>query len=266
MTEFLSELQQSSRPRPLRDLHVRGLSGPWDFSPVPCTGDRTMRRSTPKTQHRGVAGATPPNRRCTLIRVLIAEDVVLLRKALVALLQLEPDIEVVAEASSGRDIVRRALESDPDVAVLDIGLPEKDGFTAALELRECLPGCKTVILSGLVARGHVSRALDAGISGILLKQTEPADVIAAIRDVSSGRRVYSPEIALLGSPKDGAPLSPREIEILGLAAQGHSIPDIASRLFLSPGTVRNYLTACAAKLTARNRLDAIRIAKESGWI
>lgn len=201
-----------------------------------------------------------------MIKVLLAEDMHMLRGALVALLDLEPDIEVVANLSSGDEVLPAARAVHPDVAVLDIDLPGKDGVSVADELRTAMPGCRTLILTNLGRPGMVRRALDAKVNGFLLKDT-PSDRLAnAIREVAVGRRVIDSDLALAAWESDDCPLAARELEILKLVADGARIGDISSQLFLSSGTVRNYLTAAVTKLDARNRMDAIRIAREADWL
>ncbi len=201
-----------------------------------------------------------------VIKVLIAEDVHMVRGALVALLRMEPDIEVVAEVSGGNDIMPTARTTQPDVAVIDIDLPGKDGLTAAAELHEQLPTCRTLILTSLGRPGTLRRALAAKVGGFLLKDAPPDKLASAIRDVSIGRRVVDSDLALAAWDTADCPLTGREIEVLQMAADGANAVDIAARLYLSAGTVRNYLTTAVTKLNARNRVDAIRIAKESGWL
>ncbi|MFR9798053.1 DNA-binding response regulator [Streptomyces sp. MS06] len=201
-----------------------------------------------------------------MIRVLIAEDLHMLRRALAALIELEDDIAVVAEVSNGSDIVSRAKSERPDVAVLDIDLPGTDGITAAGELHTAVPGCRTLILTSFGRPGNLRRAVAAHASGFLLKDTEPDRLIAAIRSVAAGERVVDPSLALAALEPEATTLTSRELEVLRLAAQGEEARQIAARLFLSAGTVRNYLTAAVNKLNARNRVDAIRIAREAGWL
>jgi two-component system response regulator DesR len=201
-----------------------------------------------------------------VIKVLIAEDVHMVRGALVALLRMESDIEVVAEVAGGNDIMPTARTTQPDVAVIDIDLPGKDGLTAAAELHEQLPNCRTLILTSLGRPGTLRRALAAKVGGFLLKDAPPDKLASAIRDVSVGRRVGDSDLALAAWDTADCPLTGREIEVLRMAADGANAVDIASRLYLSAGTVRNYLTTAVTKLNARNRVDAIRIAKESGWL
>lgn len=190
----------------------------------------------------------------------------MVRGALIALLNLEQDIEVVAEVSSGDKILPTAAEYLPDVAIIDIDLPAKDGITAARELCRQLPDVRTLILTSLGRPGTVRRALDAKVNGFLLKDA-PADKLAnAVRSVAIGRRVIDSELALSAWETEDCPLTPREVEILQLAAKGRTVADIAAELFLSQGTVRNYLATVVTKLNARNRVDAIRIATDSCWL
>lgn len=201
-----------------------------------------------------------------MVRVLIAEDMHMLRKALVALLEFEPDIEVVAEFSSGAEILPRAMELRPDVAVLDIDLPGVDGLTAAGELHTAVPECRTMMLTSLGRPGNLRRALAAHVSGFLLKDSTPDKLCDAIRAVAKGERVIDPQLVLAALDDKPQPLTPRELEVLLLASQGEGSAQIAARLYLSVGTVRNYLTSVVTKLNARNRVDAIRIAREAGWL
>ncbi|WP_030905230.1 response regulator transcription factor [Streptomyces sp. NRRL F-5126] len=201
-----------------------------------------------------------------MVRILIAEDMHMLRKALVSLLELEPDIEVVAELASGADIVPAARALKPDVAVLDIDLPVTDGITAAADLSTAVPGCRTIILTSLGRPGNLRRALAAHVSGFLLKDTDPDRLSETIRQVAAGERVIDPQLALATLDFGGSPLTDREAEVLRLAAEGMEAAQMASRLHLSTGTVRNYLTNVVTKLNARNRVDAIRIARDAGWL
>ncbi|MEU5262367.1 response regulator transcription factor [Amycolatopsis sp. NPDC021455] len=201
-----------------------------------------------------------------MIRVLVAEDMHIVRGALVALLRLEPDIEVVAEVASGLEILPMARQAAADVAVIDIDLPGKDGLTAAGELHEQLPGCRTLILTSLGRPGTLRRALDAKVAGFLLKDAPPERLAHAIRGVVAGRRMVDGDLALAAWDSVDCPLTGRELDVLRMTAQGYGTVEIAARLYLSAGTVRNYLTAVVSKLNARNRVDAIRIAQESGWV
>ncbi|MEO3812586.1 response regulator transcription factor [Sphaerisporangium sp. B11E5] len=200
------------------------------------------------------------------LKVLLAEDVHMVRGALVALLELESDLTVVAQVDRGDLIVPAAMEHRPDVAVIDIDLPGMDGLTAAALLREKLPNCRALILTSLGRPGTVRRALGAHVSGFILKDAPPDHLAEAVRNVARGMRVIDPQLALSAWDVGENPLSERELQVLRLAAQGAEAAEIATTLHLSAGTVRNYLTTIVMKLNARNRVDAIRIATEAGWV
>lgn len=201
-----------------------------------------------------------------VIRVLLAEDMHMVRGALVALLNLEPDIEVVAEVASGDDILPTVRRCVPEVAVIDIDLPGMDGLTAAAEIHDKVPDCRTLIVTSLGRPGTLRRALSARVAGFILKDAPAEKLANAIRDVAAGRRVVDADLALTAWENTECPLTSREIEVLRMAASGADAVDIAARLFLSAGTVRNYLTTIVTKLNARNRVDAIRLAEEAGWL
>jgi len=201
-----------------------------------------------------------------MIRVLLAEDMHMVRGALIALLNLEPDIEVVVDVSSGDQIVAMAKRHRPDVAILDIDLPGTDGLTAATALHEALPETRTLILTSLGQPGTLRRALAARVGGFILKDAPPRELADAIRAVAAGKRVVDTQLALAAWDNGECPLTTRELEVLRLAAGGLDVSGIATSVHLSPGTVRNYLTTVAAKLNARNRVDAVRIASDSGWL
>ncbi|MFI6536352.1 DNA-binding response regulator [Nonomuraea sp. NPDC050547] len=201
-----------------------------------------------------------------MIRVLIAEDVRILRETLTAVLALEDDLEVVAAVERGDQIVPAAVTYAPDVAVIDIDLPELDGLTAAAQLRENLPSCAALVLTGLAKPGYLRRAMASGVSGFLLKHSPTGDLIDAIRKVRAGEQVVDPQLALAALRKVDNPLAAREVDVLRQAATGAEPDEIAVRLSLSRGTVRNYLSSAVMKLNARNRVDAIRIAADEGWI
>jgi two-component system response regulator DesR len=201
-----------------------------------------------------------------VIRILLAEDQHVVRGALVALLELEADLTVVAQTGRGDEVLPAALAHRPDVAVLDVDMPGLDGLAAAAQLYERLPECRTLILTGYGKPGHLRRALAAQVAGFLLKTAPPDQLVAAIRTVAAGQRVLDPELALTAWDLADNPLTPREIEVLRLTGGGAEAPEIAAQLFLTAGTVRNHLTAIVAKLSARNRTDAVRIAQEAGWL
>lgn len=201
-----------------------------------------------------------------MIRVLIAEDMHMIRGALVALLSLEPDIKVVTELERGDQIVAAALEAVPDVAIIDIDLPGLDGLTAAEQLYERLPSCQTLVLTGMSQPGHLLRALKAHVRGFIVKDA-PADALAdAVRRVASGERVIDVELVAAALETGVSPLTPRETDVLRAAADGLTTEQVGERLSLSPPTVRNYLSNAIGKVGARNRIDAIRIARQAGWI
>lgn len=201
-----------------------------------------------------------------MIRVLIAEDQAMVRGALKALISMEPDIEVVAEAASGAEAVARALAEKPDVALLDIEMPGGDGISAAAELRKGLPSCRSVILTTFGRPGFLRRAIDAGAAGFLLKDSPPGELASAIRRSLQGERVVDPQLALAALSDGTSPLTERERQVLAATHRGASIPEIARTLFLSEGTVRNHLSAAIQKLYARNRADAARLAEQKGWL
>ncbi|GLW26274.1 response regulator transcription factor [Microbispora triticiradicis] len=201
-----------------------------------------------------------------MIRVLLAEDMHMIRAALTALLRLESDLEVVAEVTRGDEIVPAALRVRPDVAIVDIDLPVLDGITAAARLREVLPSCRILVLTAMGRPGQVRRALSAGIEAFLVKDA-PGDRLAdAIRRTAAGLRVLDAELVASAMEYGESPLTPREATVLREAARGASAEEIAARLHLSAGTVRNYLTGAITKTGARNKIDAVRIAEDAGWL
>jgi len=201
-----------------------------------------------------------------MIRVLIAEDMHMIRGALVALLSLEPDMEVVAELERGDEILSTAQRVRPDVAVLDIDLPGLDGLSAAAQLHDALPECRTLVLTGLSQPGNLLRALHAHARGFIVKDA-PADKLAdGIRRIAAGERVIDPDLVAAALETGASPLTARETDVLRAAQDGSSTHEIAARLHLSPATVRNYLSNAITKVNARNRIDAIRIARDAGWL
>lgn len=201
-----------------------------------------------------------------MIRILLAEDMHMVRGALVALLNLEDDLKVIAELDRGDQILSAAREHRPDVAIIDIDLPGLDGLSAASLLHERMPECRSLILTSLGRPGTLRRAMSAHVAGFLLKDAPPSDLAQAVRRVVAGQRVIDPQLALAAWGGSENVLTTRETEVLQLAAQGAEPQEIAEQLHLSVGTVRNYLTTAVTKLNARNRVDAIRIARESGWL
>jgi two-component system response regulator DesR len=201
-----------------------------------------------------------------VIRVLLAEDQELVRGAMAALLSLEPDIEVVAEVGRGDEVVEAALASRPEVALLDIEMPGADGITAAGELRRRLPRCRVLMLTTFGRPGYLRRALAGGATGFMLKDAPARELAVAIRRTAAGEQVVDPQLAVRALSDGDSPLSAREAEVLLASADGSSVAEVAQRLFLSEGTVRNHLSAAIQKLDARNRTDAARIAREKGWL
>jgi two-component system response regulator DesR len=198
--------------------------------------------------------------------VLIAEDQAMIREALAALLSFEDDIEVVAQVGRGDEVVAAAAEHQADVALLDIEMPGLDGLAAASALRRANPGLKIVILTTFGRPGFMRRAMQAGVSAFLVKDS-PADRLAGtVRTVLAGGRVIDPDLAAAALAEGDNPLTPRERDVLAASADGSMISEIAARLYLSEGTVRNYLSACIQKTGARNRTEALRIAEDRGWL
>lgn len=200
------------------------------------------------------------------VKILLAEDVAMVRGALVALIELEPDLKVVAAVRSGDDILPSAQEHQPDIAIIDADLPGLDGVSAAAQLHEKLPSCRTLILTNLGRAGMVRRALAAHVSGYMVKDTPPEQLAKAIREIVAGRSFIDPHLVVSAWDSGQNPLSPREHEVLRRAAEGSEPSEIAAALHLSVGTVRNYLTAIVTKLNARNRVDAIKTAYDAGWL
>jgi two-component system response regulator DesR len=200
------------------------------------------------------------------IRVLIAEDQAMIREALAALLSFEDDIEVVAQVGRGDEVTDAARASNPDVALLDIEMPGLDGLTAAAALHAANPRTKIVILTTFGRPGYLRRAMESGVSGYIVKDS-PADRLAqTIRDVLRGQRVIDPDLAAAALAEGASPLTPRERDVLAASHDGAAIAQIAASVYLSEGTVRNYLSACIQKTGARNRTEALRIAEERGWL
>jgi two-component system response regulator DesR len=200
------------------------------------------------------------------IRVLLAEDQTMLRGALAALLSLEPDITVVAQAANGREAFKLVQQHTPDVVVTDIEMPERTGLELAASLNESENKARVIILTTFARPGYLRRALDAGARGYLLKERPATELAEAIRKVHGGLRAIDPALAAEAWSVDPDPLSDRERQILQRAGDGRTSAEIAADLRLSEGTVRNYLSEAIAKLGATNRTDAARIARSRGWL
>jgi two-component system, NarL family, response regulator DesR len=201
-----------------------------------------------------------------VIRVLVAEDQSMVRGALRALLELEEDITVVAEVGRGDEVLPAAREHRPDVALLDIEMPGRDGIEAARELAAELPAVRAVVLTTFGRPGFLRRAMEVGAAGFLVKDAPVAELAKAIRAVVAGERVIDRELAAAALALGATPLSAREADVLREAADGATVADIARRLFLSEGTVRNYLSSAIGKTGARTRVEAARVAADKGWL
>lgn len=201
-----------------------------------------------------------------MIRVLLAEDQDMVRGAIAALLSLEPDIQIVAQVDRGDTVLEQALAHRPDVALVDIEMPGRDGIDAAAELHRDFPECRVLILTTFGRPGLMRRAMAAGASGFMLKDARAEELAVAIRRTAAGERVVDPQLAAQALSEGESPLSSREAEVLAASSDGSSVIEVATRLHLSEGTVRNYLSAVIQKLNARNRADAARIAKVKGWM
>lgn len=200
------------------------------------------------------------------IRVLLAEDMDLLRTALVSLLSDEEDMEVIADLKCGHEVVPVALRLRPDVVVLAADVPDTPGLSTARELRRRLPDCQIVALTVTRPPGLLRRLLAADVPGLIDKNSPAARLLAAIRGVAGGGTMIDANLVVAALAADRNPFTPRESHVLRLAARGASGPEIARELCLSPGTVRNYVSNAMNKTGARTRIDAIRIATESGWL
>ena len=201
-----------------------------------------------------------------VIRLLIADDQALVRGALAALLGLETDIEVVAQVGRGDEVVDAARASGATVALLDIEMPGIDGIAAAALLRNEVPGCRALIVTTFGRPGYLARAMQAGASGFVVKDTPAAELADAVRRVSLGLRVVDPQLAAESLAQGDSPLTERETDVLSAARTGGSIADIARAVHLSEGTVRNHLSSAIGKTGGRNRGDAVRVAVERGWL
>jgi two-component system, NarL family, response regulator DesR len=200
------------------------------------------------------------------IRVLVADDQALVRGAVAALLSLEQDLEVVAEVERGDQVVNAARANAPDVAVLDIEMPGIDGIAAAEVLRREIPSCRVLIVTTFGRPGYLRRAMESGASGFIVKDAPAKRLADAIRRVHAGLRVVDPELAAESLAVGENPLTPREADVLREARDGSSVAEIAARLFLGDGTVRNYLSSAIGKTGSRNRVEAVHIAEQKGWL
>ena len=201
-----------------------------------------------------------------MIRVLLAEDQAMVRGALAALLTLEGDMEIVAEVARGDEVLPAALAARPDVALLDIEMPGEDGLDAAEALHAQLPTCRVLILTTFGRPGYLRRAMESGAVGFLVKDAPAAQLAVAIRRAVAGERIVDPALAATALNEGENPLTTRERAVLSLSTRGASIAEIAATLFLSEGTVRNYLSIAIQKLGAQNRVEAAHLARQKGWL
>jgi two-component system response regulator DesR len=202
----------------------------------------------------------------TVIRLLLADDQAMIRSALSALLQLEPDFEVVATVGRGDEVLPAAKAHRPDVALLDIEMPGLDGLEAAKALAEEVPTCRALVLTTFGRAGYLRRAMEAGALGFIVKDAPAEELADAVRRVAAGLRVVDPQLAAATLAAGASPLTARERDVLAASRGGATVADIAGRLFLSEGTVRNYLSAAIAKTGVRNRVEALEVAEDHGWL
>jgi two-component system response regulator DesR len=201
-----------------------------------------------------------------VIKLLLADDQALVRGALAALLALESDLEVVAEVGRGDEVVAAALEEKADVVLMDVEMPGLDGIAATAALRKALPSCRVLIVTTFGRPGYLRRAMEAGASGFVVKDTPARQLAEAVRRVHAGLRVLDPALAEESLVSGASPLTARETEVLRAARGGDTVADVAAVLHLSEGTVRNHLSAAIGKTGARNRAEAVRLAEDRGWL
>jgi two-component system, NarL family, response regulator DesR len=200
------------------------------------------------------------------IRLLLADDQTLVRSALAALLELEDDFDVVAQVGRGDEVVPAALSARPDVALLDIEMPGLDGLAVATALHREVPSCRIIILTTFGRPGYLRRAMESGALGFVVKDAPAEQLAEAVRRVAAGERVVDPALAAATLAGGTSPLTGRERDVLVAARDGATVAEIAAKLFLSEGTVRNYLSAAIAKTGVRNRVEAVRVADDRGWL
>ena len=201
-----------------------------------------------------------------MVRLLLADDQELIRSALAVLLGLEADFEVVAAVGRGDEVVAAARAHHPDIALLDIDMPGNDGLAAASVLTREVPQCRSLILTTFGRPGYLRRAMESGACGFVVKDAPPEQLADAIRRVAAGERVVDPVLAAETLASGASPLTARERDVLVAARLGATVSEIAGKLFLAEGTVRNYLSAAITKAGARNRAEAVRTAEARGWL
>lgn len=200
------------------------------------------------------------------IRLLLADDQALVRGAIAALLELEPDLHVVAQVGRGDDVLDAVRTSNAQVALLDVEMPGMDGLAVARQLRQQHPQCRSLIVTTFGRPGYLRRAMEAGASGFVVKDTPASQLANAVRRVANGLKVVDPALAAESLASGTSPLTDRETEVLRVVQRGGSVTDIARELHLSAGTVRNHLSSAIGKTGARNRSDAAAVAAEQGWL
>jgi len=201
-----------------------------------------------------------------VIRLLLADDQALVRGALAALLDLESDLQVVAEVARGDEVVAAAVANRAEVALVDVEMPGADGITATAALRKALPSCRVLVVTTFGRPGYLRRAMEAGASGFVVKDTPARQLAEAVRRVHAGLRVVDPALAEESLVQGASPLTVRETEVLRAARSGDTVADVAAVLHLSEGTVRNHLSAAIGKTGARNRAEAVKLAEDRGWL
>lgn len=201
-----------------------------------------------------------------MIRLLLADDQAMVRGALAALLGLEPDLEVVAEVGRGDEVVAAAQASQAQVALVDVEMPGLDGLAATQLLRQAMPECRVLIVTTFGRPGYLRRAMEAGAAGFVVKDTPARQLADAVRRVHQGLRVVDPALAAETLTAGASPLTGRETEVLAAARDGGTVADLARKLHLSSGTVRNHLSAAIGKTGARTRAEAVRLAEDNGWL
>lgn len=201
-----------------------------------------------------------------MIKVMLADDQALVRGGLAALLSFESDLEVVAEVGSGDDVVDVARRTRPDVVLMDVEMPGKDGITATADVTAAIPDVRVLIVTTFGRPGYLRRGLQAGAAGFVVKDTPARELAAAIRRVHVGLRVVDPSLAADSLVSGESPLTTRESEVLREARAGGTVSDVAKRMFLSEGTIRNHLSSAIGKTGARNRAEAVTIADNNGWL
>jgi two-component system response regulator DesR len=201
-----------------------------------------------------------------MIRLLLADDQALVRGAMAALLDMEPDLTVVAEVGRGDEVLAAVRDHAVDVALLDVEMPGQDGVAAARELHAAVPGCRVLMVTTFGRAGYLRQAMAAGASGFIVKDTPARQLADAVRRVHAGLRVVDPALAAQSLAHGDSPLTDREADVLRSARDGGTVADIARELHLSEGTVRNHLSAAIGKTGARTRAEAVRLAVDNGWL